>query len=52
MKIQFTVYTGHKEYSKIVEFAKNATKQDIEEVFNEWKAGLFYSFWEKIDASN
>lgn len=47
MKIKFTLYAGNKEYTKVVEFADDATHDDIEQAFYDWKAGLFYSFWEK-----
>lgn len=47
MKIKFTVYVGNKEYSKVVKFADNVSTDEIEQAFYDWKAGLFYSFWEK-----
>ncbi|MCG7412060.1 hypothetical protein [Moraxella nonliquefaciens] len=47
MKIRFTVYAGNKEYSKVVEFADDVSTDEIEQAFYDWKAGLFYCFWEK-----
>ena len=52
MKIKFTVYVGNKEYSKVVEFADDVSTDEIEQAFYDWKAGLFYSFWEKCHESS
>lgn len=49
MKIRFMLYVGSKEYSKVVEFADTADESEIEQAFDDWRAGLFYSFWENCD---
>lgn len=49
MKIKFTLYVGNKEYSKVITFADDVSKDEIEQAFYDWKARLFYSFWEKFD---
>lgn len=49
MKIQFTLYAGNKEHTKVMEFADTADESEIEQAFDDWRAGLFYSFWEQCD---
>lgn len=49
MKIRFVLYVGNNEYIKEMQFAYDASERTIEKAFREWKAGLFYSFWEQVD---
>lgn len=49
MKIRFVLYVGNNEYIKEVGFADDVSTDEIEQAFYDWKAGLFYSFWEKCD---
>lgn len=49
MKIRFVLYVGNNEHTKEVEFAQNADESEIEQAFYDWKAGLFYCFWEECD---
>lgn len=49
MTVRFVLLAGNKQYSKEMQFAQYADEATIQQAFCEWKAGLFYGFWEKID---
>lgn len=48
MQVKFLLYAGGKTYSKFMMFADIAIDDEIEAAFYDWKAKLFYSFWEVV----